>query len=99
MPDFRGDGRRIQLFYFARHAVRGGHDHIHLEAEQFVDGVGSPLEFSLGRAAVQDEVLPFNVARARRPCTNALAPGSESEGNMNGPPAAVAPPLVPVTAT
>jgi hypothetical protein len=42
--------------------VSEGHDHVHLEADQLGDDVAESLVPSLGRPALQDEVLAFHIA-------------------------------------
>ena len=57
--DGDGGGPRLGCL---RRRVSEGHDHVHLEADQFGDDVAESLVPSLGRPALQDEVLAFHIA-------------------------------------
>jgi hypothetical protein len=56
-----GDGRG-QGLGCPQYQVAGGHDHVRFEADELGDDVPESLEPSLGRPALEDEVLPFDVA-------------------------------------
>src|SRR5262249_23115782 len=75
------DGDRPSLSFDRRNRQIGaGHDHVYLEAHQLPRQPGKPIEPALAVAGLQDESLPFNVAKFPHPLTERF----EKSGGRRG---------------